>query len=71
MEGGQNSYGRRKILVEAGNSRRRRLACLCSGVASLVLLLVAFVLLAVEGSLFPLLTTAAAFVLQVRLRGRR
>lgn len=58
---------RRTLRLEARNSRRRRLACLCTGVASLVLLLVAFVLQVVEGSWFPLLTTAAAFVLQVRL----
>lgn len=51
--------------IEARNSRRIRLACLCTGAASLVLLLVAFVLQVVEGSWFPLLTTAAAFVLQV------
>eukprot|EP00752_Nemacystus_decipiens_P009675 g8644.t1 len=56
---------RRPLTREARNSRRRRIACLCTGVASLVLLLVAFVLQVVEGSWFPLLTTAAAFVLQV------
>lgn len=58
---------RRTLRPDARESRRRRLACLCTGVASLVLLLVAFVLQVVEGSWFPLLTTAAAFVLQVRL----
>lgn len=58
---------RRTLRLEARNSRRRRLACLCTGVTSLVLLLVTFVLQVVEGSWFPLLTTAAAFVLQVRL----
>ncbi|CAN0378348.1 unnamed protein product, partial [Ectocarpus sp. 12 AP-2014] len=50
---------------EVRHRRRRHLACLCTGVASLVLTLVAFVLQAVEGRLFPLLMTAAAFVLQV------
>ena len=59
-------YRRTLPRVEARNGRRRRLACLCTGVASLVLLLVASVLQVVEGSWFPLLTTAAAFVLQVR-----
>ncbi|CAM9427493.1 unnamed protein product [Ectocarpus fasciculatus] len=50
---------------EVRHRRRRHLACLCTGVASLLLILVAFVLQAAEGRLFPLLMTAAAFVLQV------
>ncbi len=62
MEG---RYGRTFPRNEARHSRRRRLACLCTGVASMVLIFVAFVLQAVEGSWFPLLATAAAFVLQV------
>lgn len=53
--------------AETRSFRRRRLACLGSGVASLVLMLVAFVLQVVEGSWFPVLTTAAAFVLQVQV----
>lgn len=62
----EDSYRRTLPSVEARNSRMRHLACLCTGVASLVLLLVASVLQVVEGCWFPLLTTAAAFVLQVR-----
>lgn len=51
--------------TEAQHNSRRRLACLCTGAASLVLILVTFVLQVVEGSWFPLLTMVAAFVLQV------
>ncbi|CAM9207410.1 unnamed protein product, partial [Scytosiphon promiscuus] len=51
--------------ADARSFRRRRLACLGTGAASLLLVLVAFVVQVVEGSWFPVLTTAAAFILQV------
>lgn len=63
-EGGTGSGSR-----EAGNnSSMGRLACLCAGLASLLLILVALVLQLVEGSWFPLLANAAALVLQVGAR---
>lgn len=62
-EGGAGSGSR-----EAGdNSSMGRLACLCTAVASLLLMLVALVLQLVEGNWFPLLANAAALVLQVRM----
>lgn len=57
--------------IEAQSYRRGRLVCICTGATSLVLILVTFVLQVVEGSLFPVLTTAAAFVLQVRFPSAR
>ena len=50
-----------------GGNSMGRLAFLCSGLASLLLMLVALVLQLVERSWFPLLVSAAAFFLQVRL----
>lgn len=51
--------------AEKGWGRGVRLACLCTGLASLVLILVALVLELLDRSWFPLVLTAAAFVLQV------
>lgn len=66
-QGMQVRHRRRAVNgAEARSFRRRRLACLGTGVASLLLILVAFVLQVVEGSWFPVLTTAAAFILQVQ-----
>lgn len=53
---------------EAGNnSSMHRLACLCTGLASVLVMLVALVLQMVEGCWFPLLANAAALILQVIL----
>lgn len=50
---------------QAGNCGRGRLTCWSTGLASLLLLLVAFVLEMLDGKWLLLLVTAAAFVLQV------